>query len=135
MASIALIMQIHARMLRDIDQLLLEQLGIGFAQFKILDTVHLSPHVQQKAIAHTLGQTEAGVSRQIKLLQDKGLLHANQNPENKRQHITELTFKGEQVVVAASQIMQRYEATLESELSDKQQKQLTEALQTLHNTK
>lgn len=131
MASIPLIMQLHARMLRDIDQLLLEQLGIGFAQYKILDTLQRNPHTQQKVVAAALGQTEAGVSRQVKLLQEKGLLHADQNPENKREHITDLTFKGEQIMSAATQIMQSYEESLVAPLSEKQQKQFSELLHEL----
>src|SRR5579863_5003598 len=79
---------------RQADQALQERLGIGFSQYKILMTLQFNPHVQQKQIAESLGQTEASISRQIKLLHDKGLLSTRINPSNRREHITTPTPKG-----------------------------------------
>ena len=50
------------------DQVLQEQLGIGFSQFKILMVLGWNPSVRQRHIAEKLEQTEAAVSRQLKLL-------------------------------------------------------------------
>lgn len=119
---------------RDVDQILLEQFGIGLAQYKILITLQEQPHVQQKVIADALAQTEASVSRQIKLLQDKALLVVDHNPDNKRQHLGELTFKGEQLVVAASKALAVHETKFFEGLTDKQASQLNELLQTLHRS-
>jgi DNA-binding MarR family transcriptional regulator len=119
---------------RDIDQILLEQFGIGLAQYKILITLQEQPHVQQRVIADTLAQTEASVSRQIKLLQEKSLLHIDTNPENKRAHLGELTFKGEQLVSAATKSIAAHEAAFFQGLTDKQTTQFNELLQTLHRS-
>lgn len=77
------------------DQVLHEQLGIGFSQYKIMMVLWWNPSIQQRQIADRLGQTEASISRQIKLLHDKSLLSTRISPENRRKHITALTFKGE----------------------------------------
>lgn len=119
---------------RDMDQILLEQFGVGLAQYKILVTLQEQPHVQQRVIADTLAQTEASVSRQIKLLQEKGLLHAAQNPDNKREHLAELTYKGEQVVTAAAEALKGFEAKFFEGLSEKQMQQLHELLSALHRS-
>ena len=119
---------------RDMDQMLLEQLGIGLAQYKIMSTIHDHPHVQQRTIADTLGQTEASVSRQIKLLAEKALLHAEQNPTNKREHITDLTPNGVQIVDAAERVLGGYQTKFFAGLSDKQQQQLDELLGVLHRS-
>jgi DNA-binding MarR family transcriptional regulator len=48
---------------RQSDQVLQEQLGIGFSQFKILMALGWDPSCQQRHIADKLGQTEASVAR------------------------------------------------------------------------
>ena len=80
---------------RQSDQVLQERLGVGFSQFKILMTLQWNPGVQQKHIAESLGQTEASISRQIKLMHEAGLLQSKVSERNKREHITTLTRKGE----------------------------------------
>ena len=92
---------------RQADQVLQEQLGIGLSQYRILMVLEWSPHVKQKVIAGSLGQTEASISRQIKLLQSKGLLINRIDPTNKRSHITVPTALGMQITEAASTILRR----------------------------
>src|SRR3989338_10421342 len=89
---------------RQSDQVLQEQLGIGFSQFKIMMVLRWNRGVQQKLIADNLGQTEASVSRQIKLLKNRGLLTRKPFAKNKREHITVLTTKGERLIEAALEI-------------------------------
>lgn len=59
---------------RQSDLLLQDKFGLGFSQFKIMLALKQKDGVQQKQIAHTLGQTEASISRQIKLLVNMGLV-------------------------------------------------------------
>lgn len=115
------------------DQLLLEQLGIGLAQYKILRVVKTLPHIQQRAIAHELGQTEASISRQVKLLQGKMMLISRINPENHREHLTDLTDRGLRTVIAAETIIAKYHASLVSGLHPKQIQQLNEFLSVIHD--
>ena len=114
------------------DQTLQEQLGIGFSQFKILMVLEWNPRVQQKTIALSLGQTEASISRQIKLLEKKGLLTARVNPQNRRKHITVPTTLGMQVTEAASGIMRRSFGPEYSSMGDDHVMQLISGLQKLH---
>lgn len=117
---------------RQTDQTLQEQLGIGLSQYKILTMIADSPLVQQRDIAASFGQTEASISRQVKLLRQKGLLMVRINPKNRRQHLSVLTSKGEQLAQAAQKTFeQAHGQTLEA-LGDKQRSQLQNLLIALH---
>ncbi len=118
---------------RQSDQILQERLGIGFSQFKILMVLKKNPHIQQKDIAQRLGQTEASISRQIKLLHDDGLLQTVKRPENKREHITTLTLKGERFTDEALEILAGFGDPIFEPLSDKQKANLIDHLQVIHD--
>jgi DNA-binding MarR family transcriptional regulator len=117
---------------RQTDQVLQEQLGIGLSQFKILMVLEWNPRVQQRTIADSLGQTEASISRQIKLLKGKKLLVTKQDPQNRRKHITAPTTLGMQMTEAATAIMRRSFGPEYSSLGDDQLMQLVTGLQQLH---
>ncbi|SRR6266568_1816967 len=117
---------------RQSDQVLQEQLGIGLSQYKIMMALQWNPKVQQRKLAQALGQTEASVSRQIKLLHEKSMLLTKINPAEHREHITEITAKGLKVAHAARQAMADYHLPMLETLSEKQFKQLIELLTTLH---
>ncbi|MEO5627444.1 MAG: MarR family winged helix-turn-helix transcriptional regulator [Candidatus Saccharimonadales bacterium] len=115
------------------DQILQEQLGIGFSQFKLMMVLQKMPHIQQKQIANALNQTEASISRQIKLLHEKSLLQTTVNPKNRREHITTLTPKGVRYTEEAQRIMKDYYEPMFAHLSDKDQEQLVHQLGNLHD--
>ncbi|HVI60707.1 MAG TPA: MarR family winged helix-turn-helix transcriptional regulator [Candidatus Saccharimonadales bacterium] len=127
-----LIQHLAAVMGRQSDQVLQEQLGIGLSQFKILMVLEWNPRVQQRSIADSLGQTEASISRQIKLLKDKKLLASKQDPQNRRRHITAPTPLGMQVTEAAGDIMRRSFGPEFAGLGEDQLMQLITGLQQLH---
>ncbi|HVV66841.1 MAG TPA: MarR family winged helix-turn-helix transcriptional regulator [Candidatus Saccharimonadales bacterium] len=127
-----LIQHLAAVMGRQSDQVLQEQLGIGLSQFKILMVLEWNPRVQQNAIADALGQTEASVSRQIKLLKGKKLLEIRQDPQNRRRHITVPTPLGMQMTEAATAIMRRNFGSEFAGLGEDQLMQLAAGLQQLH---
>jgi len=114
------------------DQVLQEQLGIGISQYKLLLVMEWNPRVQQNTIATSLGQTEASVSRQIKLLKEKGLLVTKHDPSNRRKHITAPTTLGMQVTEAATAIMRRSFGPEFARLGEDQLFQLIATLQQLH---
>ncbi len=118
---------------RQSDQVLQDQLGIGFSQFKIMMVLKWNTSIQQKQIAERLGQTEASISRQIKLLHDSGLLNTRISPDNKREHITSLTPKGERLTEKAIALLNSYHAPSFASLTSKQQSTLLEILNTLHD--
>ena len=117
---------------RQIDQVLQERLGIGFSQYKILVMLQANPSMQQRTMADHLGQTEASISRQIKLLVGKGMLASAINPESKREHIATPTAKGARLTLAAQSVMREHLAPAASLLGDKQHKQLIGSLTALH---
>jgi DNA-binding MarR family transcriptional regulator len=118
---------------RQSDQVLQEQLGIGMSQFKILMVLGWHSNLQQRQIAENLGQTEASISRQIKLLKEKGLLVTEISPQNRREHITHPTAKGQRVCEKAIEVLNAYHAPMFARLGDKQQSQLLESLTTLYD--
>jgi DNA-binding MarR family transcriptional regulator len=117
---------------RHSDQVLQEQLGIGFSQFKILMVLEHKPHIRQRQIADMLGQTEASISRQIKLMSDMGLLQSRVSAQNKREHITTLTPKGERFTIKAMEVLNRYHAPMFNDMSGKDQQRLRGLLEKLH---
>jgi DNA-binding MarR family transcriptional regulator len=114
------------------EQMLQEQLGIGLSQYKILMVLEWNPRVQQKAIADSLGQTEASISRQIKLLQKRGLLSIQTDPRNKRKHIAAPTPVGMQLTEAATNIIRRSFGPEFASMGEDQLLQLIAGLQRLH---
>lgn len=118
---------------RQSDQVLQERLGVGFSQFKLMMVLQWKPHVQQKQIADALGQTEASISRQIKLLHDKGLLQSTISQANRREHLTTLTAKGLRFTEEALNILNAYHQPMFDQLSSKQQEQLKEILGIMHD--
>lgn len=117
---------------RQSDQVLQERLGIGFSQFKIMMVLNWDPAIQQKQIAERLGQTEASVSRQIKLLHKQGMLATKISPKNRREHITTLTAKGERLTEEALRTLNDYHQPVFAQLSEKDQQKLTELLSRMH---
>lgn len=118
---------------RQSELLLQERLDIGFSQFKILMALKWHEGVQQKDIANKLGQTEASVSRQIKLLDDVGYLTSIPSPKDRRQHITTLSAKGEALIDKALSALDDYHQPVFAELDAHEQQQLQSILLRLHS--
>jgi DNA-binding MarR family transcriptional regulator len=119
-------------LMRQSDQVLQERLGIGMSQFKLLMMLRENPNVQQRKLAECLGQTEASISRQIKLLCEKGLLAIKINPRSRREHITVPTAKGVKMTEAALDVLTQYHTPMFDLITEKQTQQLVEILQKFH---
>lgn len=131
--NLAYLMQhLAAVMGKQADHALREHLSIGLSQFKILMVLEWNPRVQQSNIATTLGQTEASISRQIKLLEKRGLLASKPDPLNKRKHIATPTPLGNQITEAATAIIRRTLGPDFANLGEEQLYQLITSLQQLH---
>lgn len=128
-----LLQHLNAVLSHQTDQVLQEQLGIGFSQFKILTVLRSNSAIQQKHIAERLGQTEASISRQIKLLTDQGLIAIRVRPENRREHLTTLTPRGLRFTEESVRIINNYHAPVFAQLSAKQQQQLIDILNVMHD--
>lgn len=116
------------------DQVLSERLGIGFSQYKILLVLQANPRTRQRHIAERLGQTEASISRQIKLMHDKNLLQTTINANNRREHLTIPTAKGLRLVDEAQNLLNGFHGPMFEKLSAKQREQLLESLAIMHQT-
>ncbi len=114
------------------DQVLQERLGVGMSQFRILRVLQAKPHIKQRQIADHLGQTEASISRQVKLMVDEGLLRVTISPKSRREHVTLLTAKGERLTEAALDALAKYHEPTYHALSEKQREALFSGLETIH---
>lgn len=133
MGPIGYLMQHTASiMYRQSDQMLQERLGIGMSQFKILMILQDRPHIQQRMLAELLGQTEASISRQIKLLCSKDMLAVEINPKNRREHLTVPTARGYRITQAAVDTLQEYNASTFGQFNDKEKQLLEEMLNKMH---
>jgi DNA-binding MarR family transcriptional regulator len=115
------------------DQVLLDRFGIGFAQLKILLVLEETDGITQKQIAKQLRQTEASVSRQIKLLRNKSIIQSKISPANRREHHIYLTSRGMQIADQATTALNNYHAPMFDSLNEKQQTQVVESLQLLRS--
>jgi DNA-binding MarR family transcriptional regulator len=127
-----LLQHVAAIMHRQSDQVLQEQLGIGISQFRILQLLERNPNVEQRRIADSLGQTEASISRQVKILLEKGMLATHIDPTERRRHITAPTAKGIKITLAAREVLGQYHDPLLAILSHKERDQLAHTLTLLH---
>ena len=117
---------------RQSDQVLQERLGIGMSQLRLLMILQKRPNLQQRKLADFLGQTEASISRQIKLLVEKNLLIIRVNPKSRREHITVPTAKGVKMTEAAMEVLIQHHSPILEDLTEKQREQLIEMLAKLH---
>jgi DNA-binding MarR family transcriptional regulator len=113
------------------DQVLQELLGIGFAQYKILAAVQAFMAASQLNVAQSLAQTEASISRQVKLLGKMNLIDIQIQKNNRRQHILILTDEGKRVLEAAHQAVAKFDEK-SLNFNEKQAEQLHELLSELH---
>ncbi len=79
---------------RQSDELLQSTLGLGYSQFKLMIGLEKHPDCEQRVLAHFLGQTEASVSRQMKVMLDMGLIEIVRDKKDNRRHHVLLTDKG-----------------------------------------
>lgn len=127
-----LLQHIAAMMLRQSDQVLQERLGIGISQLRILTILEQESNVRQRKLADHLGQTEASISRQIKLMAEKGYLTAGVNPKSRREHLAILTPKGLKITQAAREVLAEHGRPLAEMMGEKRQKALQELLSLVH---
>jgi DNA-binding MarR family transcriptional regulator len=94
------------------DELLNQRVGIGLSQTRILGTLSPTFAHSQRAIAWQLDQTEANVSRQLRLMQKKGLVNIKRNKKDGRQRDVVLSSKGRQKYRDAQRILRAQQAQL-----------------------
>jgi len=104
------------------DESLRSELGIGFAQYKVLEAINQNMLARQNMVAAMLDQTEASISRQIKILQKKGLIHVSEVMGNKRAKELSLTVVGDEMVRHAEELLDITQAQVIGGLSYQEQR-------------
>jgi|GEM_PF-2167729 len=87
------------------DEQLRLALDIGFAQYKVIEAINQNALTKQNTVAKLLDQTEASISRQIAILQKKGLITVQNVMGNRRAKELLLTRVGEDICRQAEQIV------------------------------
>lgn len=127
-----LLEHISGQLHRQSDQTLQERLGVGMSQLNIMTMLQDYPETSQRRLAGGLGQTEAAVSRQIKLLADKNLVAVKIDPAERRRRIIALTPRGIKLAEAAREVLAEKRRQVYQNLNVKQKEQLLEIFETMH---
>ncbi len=127
-----LLQQVATALTRHSDQVLQDRLNISYSQLKIMLVLQESSGLRQKDIASSLGQTEASVSRQLKLMSDERLVKIALNSNNKREHIVVVTKKGDRLTSKAMIILNNYHLPMFRQLSQEQALSLQDSLKLMH---
>jgi DNA-binding MarR family transcriptional regulator len=107
------------------DESLKEQFSIGFAQYKVLRAIGENMHAKQNTIADMLDQTEASVSRQIKILQKRKLITVDMVMGNKRARELSLTEQGEETLRLSQEVLDMTQAKVFGGLNYEEQQYFT----------
>lgn len=126
------LLHVAATLERLLDQTLQEQLGVGIAQYRILLAFEKTSPLNQRDVADFLDQTEAGISRQVKLLVEKGILTTKISTHNRRQHLCFVTPKGVKLFGAAQELIRKTIDAQFADVTERQQKHLLETLGHIH---
>ncbi len=111
------------------DESLKSQVGIGFAQYKVLEAIGRNILAKQNTVAILLDQTEASISRQIKILQKKKLINVASVMGNKRARELSLTENGEDLLRQCEEILDLAQAQVIGGLSYQEQQHLQQLLE------
>jgi DNA-binding MarR family transcriptional regulator len=124
--------KIGSMMERVSDSVLFSEYGIGYSQFKILFALSHHNGVQQKEIAQFLGQTEASISRQIKLLKISSIVTIKLGSDDKKKHLISLTSKGTELMQDAFATLNKFYMPILTTLTEKDQHELRRILGLVH---
>lgn len=87
------------------DDRLLAKAGVGLSQTRIMSVLNNSVPRSQRVIAQLLQQTEANVSRQLKVMHVHGLVSVVKSKKDARQRDVKLTAKGRHKYQAAIKVL------------------------------
>lgn len=113
------------------DENLQRSVGVGLSSARIMSVLHSSVPLSQRAIASLLQQTEANVSRQLKVMQKQGLVSVVKNKKDSRQRDVKLTAKGSSKFRTAAKVLGAQENELMRLLNKSDQKAFDKASSSL----
>jgi DNA-binding MarR family transcriptional regulator len=96
-----------------------KQFGVNVTEWRIMSLLAIEPGIPASRICNVIGFDKGPVSRTLTLLQDRGLVAINTDPNDGRSHSISLTAKGrvthDAVLVAALERERRLLACLEKD--------------------
>lgn len=116
------------------DEFLDREVGVGLSAVRIMSVLHERVPHSQRTIASLLRQTEANVSRQLKVMHKSGLVKVTKNKKDGRQRDVTLTAKGKRKNDTAQKSLSKHYNALLSGLSKKDTASFEQAVQKLLRT-
>ena len=113
------------------DEVLAHEAGVGLSQARIMSVLHLSVPRSQRAVAGSLSQTEANVSRQLRQMKKQGLVSITRNKKDTRQRDVMLTGKGAKKYARAEKILKNQQSQFLKLLSGSELKAFESAARNL----
>ncbi len=113
------------------DEMLQRRFGVGFAQVQILEVLTGSFPRSQRYISLELKQTEANVSRQLKLMQKQGVVSVKKNKKDSRLRDVVLTASGRRAHENAQKALRTEQEELMRHLTKDDRKVFTRTIQNL----
>jgi DNA-binding MarR family transcriptional regulator len=113
------------------DELLLDSVGVGLSQARIMSVLHQSIPRSQRAVATYLSQTEANVSRQLKIMKRQGLVSITKNKKDSRRRDVMLTATGARKYAQAEKLLKSQQSKFLKLLSTNELKAFERAAQNL----
>ncbi len=114
-----------------LDELLLSKANVGLSQVRIMGALHSALPRSQRTVAGQLMQTEANVSRQLRLMQKQGLVSIKKNKKDARQRDVLLTAKGSQKYDQAEKLIAAQQKELLKRLDKKEAQAFERATENL----
>ncbi|HEX5395038.1 MAG TPA: MarR family winged helix-turn-helix transcriptional regulator [Candidatus Saccharimonadales bacterium] len=113
------------------DERLLEELGVGLSQARIMSVLHRNAARSQRSVASELAQTEANVSRQLRHMHKQGLVSIKHSKSDARQREVVLTAKGFNVYQKAEKLLKKQQSQFLRLLAQNELKVFEKATQNL----
>lgn len=130
--NLPLDLNITAAALSDRDnQILLNSLNLGLAQYKVLAVLAVKQGITQREIALALDQTEASISRQLTAMFNDGLVKSEPKNGDRRVHLIVLTTRGKRIAKKAQAVLAKNNKAIFGKLSVQQRDQLASILKKL----
>lgn len=115
------------------EDLLLAKVGVGLSQARIMAALDKSVARSQRHVAVSLGQTEANISRQLKVMKKDGLVTITKSKKDHRQRDVSLTPKGYRALTKAKQALSNHEKGLLSTMNRSESRDFQDRIANLLN--
>ena len=113
------------------DELLGQEVGVSLSHVRIMGALDATIPRSQRVVATNLRQTEANISRQMRVMADQGLVKIAPNKKDHRQRDVTLTSKGARKYEQAEKLLKKQEAQFLKAVNSRGQSSLENSLERL----